>query len=463
MKSFLIFSFLTYFFVINLSAQNRVGIGTSNPESLLSVGNYSQFQVDSIGNISRVKGIPLSFPSYQGGKYKILTNDGNGNLNWLSAFPYGTFITSEFVNSLLDSMGYQLEGRYFTNDFSEVVNNTSGTWSDTIITPPSSVNLDRISNTVWTDTYNEFAFYQDSIMYFYSPTNHTWISSTKCTLSELNSNRKGIKLAYVNNKIYLIGGYGPAVPPATIRKTYYTVGEYNVASDTWSMKAPMPDSLAGMGITTGGTNIELYGGYKYVSDPLNPPYYEQTSYNSKMYTYYTTTNNWASATVGYLPQSSGVLNPTIVSRYNELFISGGLKAVATTSGEIYRENDHLYSLTKNTTNYSIIDIVNSSNTLMYLSLNYFNFGIATIFRSTNANFNASYFSLYDPATSAKTFQQPPPYNIPFQYSSTHYSGNKILFFSVNNIYTYCETCGSAFPVFGPNTRPKLYYVYKKIF
>ena len=63
-------------------SNNRVGIGTGTPSSLLSVGASSQFQVDSSGNLARINDIPYVFPPAQGAAGTILTNDGYGALSW---------------------------------------------------------------------------------------------------------------------------------------------------------------------------------------------------------------------------------------------------------------------------------------------------------------------------------------------------------------------------------------------
>ena len=61
----------------------NVGIGTTTPASLLTVGSTGAFQVDSSGDIIRIKGITYSWPSSQaGGSGYVLTNDGSGNLSW---------------------------------------------------------------------------------------------------------------------------------------------------------------------------------------------------------------------------------------------------------------------------------------------------------------------------------------------------------------------------------------------
>lgn len=64
------------------ASTGNVGIGTTTPSSLLSVGSSSQFQVNSSGNIVKLNNITTSFPSSQGSANSTLTNDGSGNLTW---------------------------------------------------------------------------------------------------------------------------------------------------------------------------------------------------------------------------------------------------------------------------------------------------------------------------------------------------------------------------------------------
>ena len=69
-----------------LATSAPVGIGTSLPTSLFSVGAglISQFQIDINGNILRINDVPTSFPSGQGAASSYLVNDGAGNLTWES-------------------------------------------------------------------------------------------------------------------------------------------------------------------------------------------------------------------------------------------------------------------------------------------------------------------------------------------------------------------------------------------
>jgi hypothetical protein len=66
--------------VRNLDLQingGNVGVGTTSPAALLSVGAFSQFRVNSTGNITRVNNVPTNFPAANARGY--LTNDGLGN------------------------------------------------------------------------------------------------------------------------------------------------------------------------------------------------------------------------------------------------------------------------------------------------------------------------------------------------------------------------------------------------
>jgi len=62
---------------------NYVGIGTTTPGSLFSVGASSQLQVDANGDLVKIKNLTYSWPtSYAAGTGTVLRNDGSGNLTW---------------------------------------------------------------------------------------------------------------------------------------------------------------------------------------------------------------------------------------------------------------------------------------------------------------------------------------------------------------------------------------------
>jgi len=61
----------------------NVGIGTTSPSSLFSVGSTSQFQIDANGDPIKIKNLTYSWPtSYNAGIGTVLRNNGNGTLTW---------------------------------------------------------------------------------------------------------------------------------------------------------------------------------------------------------------------------------------------------------------------------------------------------------------------------------------------------------------------------------------------
>jgi hypothetical protein len=78
---------------------NQIGIGTTSPTSALSVGASSQFQVNSSGDIVKLKNLTYSWPSSHANGF--LKDDGTGSLSW------GTAGTSEITDNSLDFVDFQ--------------------------------------------------------------------------------------------------------------------------------------------------------------------------------------------------------------------------------------------------------------------------------------------------------------------------------------------------------------------
>ncbi len=81
---------------VSNSNSGNVGIGTSSPTSMLSVGTNSPFQVNSTGNIVKINNVAASFPPVQGATNTLLSNNGSGTLSWstLSALGGVTAVTA---------------------------------------------------------------------------------------------------------------------------------------------------------------------------------------------------------------------------------------------------------------------------------------------------------------------------------------------------------------------------------
>ena len=70
-----------------ITSNGDVGIGTTNPTSMLSVGSGSEFRVNGSGNIRRINDVPYSFPALQGAVNTVLMNNGSGTLTWSAGTP----------------------------------------------------------------------------------------------------------------------------------------------------------------------------------------------------------------------------------------------------------------------------------------------------------------------------------------------------------------------------------------
>lgn len=62
-------------------SQGNVGIGNSSPTSLLSVGSSNQFQVDTNGDLVKIKNLTYSWPTAHATS-GLLSNNGSGTLTW---------------------------------------------------------------------------------------------------------------------------------------------------------------------------------------------------------------------------------------------------------------------------------------------------------------------------------------------------------------------------------------------
>lgn len=87
--------------VRNLDLQingGNVGVGTTSPVALLSVGASSQFRVSSSGNITRLNNVPTNFPVSNAAGY--LTNDGSGNFYYTPINSTATFTAATLPSNV---------------------------------------------------------------------------------------------------------------------------------------------------------------------------------------------------------------------------------------------------------------------------------------------------------------------------------------------------------------------------
>jgi microcystin-dependent protein len=82
---------------IILSPTDNVGIGTTDPLSLFSVGSSSQFRVSSTGDLTRIKDLAYTWPSAHPGTGDtgFLRTDDSGSLSWVDMGAAGVWGTSD--------------------------------------------------------------------------------------------------------------------------------------------------------------------------------------------------------------------------------------------------------------------------------------------------------------------------------------------------------------------------------
>jgi len=81
---------------MRITSVGLVGIGTTNPTSLFSVGSSSEFQVDTLGDIIKIKNLSYTWPTAHTTN-GYLKNNGTGGLSWTevnavqsTGTPYGS-------------------------------------------------------------------------------------------------------------------------------------------------------------------------------------------------------------------------------------------------------------------------------------------------------------------------------------------------------------------------------------
>jgi N-acetylneuraminic acid mutarotase len=139
--------------VIYNKNSGNVGIGTTTPQSKLSVGTSSQFQVDSIGNLRKINNVPTSFPATQGSNGQVLTNNGSGNLSWSAVSNLqksGSVVLLDTYDTSMLSAGYTFLTKIQTTGQKKLADSASWQWGDEfpiVGAPAISANQPR---TIWT-------------------------------------------------------------------------------------------------------------------------------------------------------------------------------------------------------------------------------------------------------------------------------------------------------------------------
>ena len=105
-----------------LTSDGKLGIGDTSPASLLTVGNGDLFQVDTNGDVIKLKNLTYSWPSAHTAN-GALVNNGSGTLSW------STLGTSNITDNSLDFIDFQ---DTLDLDANLTLNQTTYTWSQSV-------------------------------------------------------------------------------------------------------------------------------------------------------------------------------------------------------------------------------------------------------------------------------------------------------------------------------------------
>lgn len=273
------------FVAISTHAQN-VGIGTTNPQSKLSVGSNSQFQVDSIGNIKRVNNVPLSFPAAQGSNGQVLQNDGNGNLSWSTINMLqksGSVIMLDTYDTTLLSQGFTFMGKMQSSAQTKIADSSSWQWgNDLNMTNAPAARYGH--SAIWTGTEMIiWGGYDTSYNYVntgfrYNPLTNVWVAITTTNAPSGRGNHSAI---WTGTEMIVWGGTSGT--PAALNDG----GRYNPSTNSWGTvptSTNAPSARVGHSAIWTGTEMIIWGGGSggiYINDG--------SKYNP-------TTNTWATAT-----------------------------------------------------------------------------------------------------------------------------------------------------------------------
>jgi N-acetylneuraminic acid mutarotase len=150
--------------------------------------------------------------------------------------------------------------------------------------------------------------------------------------------------AVVNGKIYAFGGYYYWTDN-TNESDYATSGEYNSATDTWTVKAPMPTKRINFATAVYENKIYIIGGQKYQGWPaLNT-----------VEVYDPATNKWTNATP--IPMPRAIMSANVVN--GKIYVLGGSPIPtpnttpdggATNTTQVYDPHSNSWSTAASSTN-----------------------------------------------------------------------------------------------------------------
>ena len=253
--------------------QGNVGIGTVAPASLFSIGASNQFQVNSSGNLVKIKNVTYDWPAANAAG--VLTSDVSGNLSWTpassSSLPFSgittgtntsatmtvgsgaslvpsgtgnitatTMVGSGSTTNAVDLATAEVSGTLPVGNLPNLAGDVAGPINATVIQDNA---VDGTDIALGTQAINDVMQYDGNDWVAVAPSTLPLVSSFSSGTTGLTPN------VATTGAITLAGILNPANGGTGIN-TSASTGVPSISAGTWSVNSVLPLSL-------GGTNAAL--------------------------------------------------------------------------------------------------------------------------------------------------------------------------------------------------------------
>lgn len=259
----------------------------------------------------------------------IFGGQDNPSLALAFHIPSNTWSNSTPANSSASNAGYcvangelyKISGTGAVSVFEKFTpsGNGNGTWTS-LAAGPSAV-MNSQNSMIWDGGeyiyVNTATFATPPVPSFarYQISSNSWINLPVSIIG-----RKYAGMAVVNNEIFLIGGLTETGGDGTICQ------KYNIASQTWSIIAPLPEPVTFTKWTVTSDNNYVYlisAGGGYTGFPII----------DKVYYYNPSTNTWLLEST--LPAPRGLALGFLMTGFSKLFFGGGNDGTSSTNYQVH--------------------------------------------------------------------------------------------------------------------------------
>jgi len=259
----------------------------------------------------------------------IFGGQDNPSLALAFHIPSNTWSNSTPANSSASNAGYciangelyKISGTGAASVFEKFTPVGSGTGTWTSLAAGPSVVMNAQNSMIWDGGdhiyVNTATFATPPVPSFarYQISSNSWVNMPVSVIG-----RKYAGMAVVNNEIFLIGGLTETGGDGTICQ------KYNIASQTWSIIAPLPEPVTFTKWTVTSDNNYVYligAGGGYTGFPII----------DKVYYYNPSTNTWLLEST--LPAPRGLALGFLMTGFSKLFFGGGNDGTISTNYQVH--------------------------------------------------------------------------------------------------------------------------------